>query len=217
MKIISIFTPYLLSLLMKKKYLLLFLITTCLSISSFGQTNTPKIDQNPKKKEPITYNNFKPIKLAEIDYNKKAISHLGFGKVKKVSRLRDTNTVFAISYSTNRWWINKYFAGGWFYDMTPNKDGGYAIGPQITGFAEFDEFILPYCTFASGFGYDVVDSKINTSHKSKLYVPWILKVGGYVFFKKNRGFGVFIELNKHFNDENWPLYRVGFAWSKLKR
>ena len=166
------------------------------------------------------YNNFIPIKLAEISFRKKAISQLGFAKTTRTSHsfgTRDTNTILAITYSTNRWWINKYFAGGWFYDMSPNKNGGYAIGPQLTGFAEFDEFILPYITFASGFGYNVVEPKKNSLIKSKVYIPYILKIGGYIFFKKNRGFALFTEVNMHLNEEIWPMYRVGIAWSKLKR
>tara|TARA_B100000809_G_C14971636_1_gene471150 strand:+ start:148 stop:759 length:612 start_codon:yes stop_codon:yes gene_type:complete len=203
---------------MKKQFLLLLFITLLIPNIYYGQSVTTETKQTtPKNKDSIIYNNFTPIRLAGIDYNKKAISQIGFGKVTKVSTSRDTNKIFAISYSTSRWWINKYFAGGWFYDMAPNKDGGYAIGPQITGFAELDEFFLPYCTIASGFGFDVIDTRSNTLLKSKLYVPFILKIGGYVFFKKNRGFALFAEINKHFNDENWPIYRVGVAWSKLKR
>ncbi|PCI94030.1 MAG: hypothetical protein COB15_15035 [Flavobacteriales bacterium] len=195
-------------------FLLLFL-------ASFSQVNS-----NPNKDS--IYNNFTPIKLAEIKFNKKAISQFGFGKTTIISTTvknnyyysttsRDTSTLFALTYSTNRWWINKYFAGGWFYDISPNKDGGYAIGPQLTGFAEFNTFILPYCTFASGVVYDVVDSKNNRELKSKLYVPYILKIGTYVFFKKNRGFALFAEINNHLNSESWPNYRIGIAWTKLKR
>jgi hypothetical protein len=199
------------------KHLSIIFIAITISTASYCQNDTLNTKNPSNKKDSIRYNNFKPIKLAEIEYNKKAISHIGFGKTTKVSSRRDSNTVFAISYSTSSWWINKYFAGGWFYDMTPNKDGGYAVGLQLTGFVEFEEFILPYCTFASGFGYDVVDSKSNNSLQSKIYIPWVFKVGGYIFFKKNRGFALFAEFNKHFKDESWPIYRVGIAWSKLKR
>jgi len=195
------------------KHPIIFILTLFVSSFIFGQVNQSDSAKNVFKK----YNNFTPIKLAEIEYNKKAISQLGLGKTSVVSNSRDTNTVVALTYSTNRWWINKYFVAGWFYDMAPNKDGGYALGPQITGLAEFDLFILPYITLASGFGYDVVNTKNKTILKSKIYIPWILKFGGYVFFKKNRGFAIFAEVNIHLNEENWPVYRVGVAWSKLKR
>ena len=192
----------------------LFILTLLISLSSVAQKNSTN---QSKKTDTITYNNFIPVKLNEINYNKKAISHLGFGMVKISDKQRDTSTIFAISYATNRWWINKYFAGGWFYDIAPSPDGGYHIGPQITGFADFDGFLLPYCSLGAGFGFDAVKPKSNSIEKSRFYVPIILKIGGYIFFKKNRGFALFAEINNNFKDENWPIYRIGVAWSKLKR
>jgi len=173
----------------------LFTFSILISLTSVGQINSTK-------KDTVTYNNFRPIRLAKIKYNKKAISHFGFGAVKIINNRTDTNTIFAITYLTNRWWINKYFAGGWFYDMAPTPEGGYSIGPQITGFAEFDGFLLPYVSFGAGFGYDIINSSNKNNQESRFYVPMILRFGGYIFFKKNRGFALFTEFNINFKDEN---------------
>lgn len=200
---------------MKVNTPIIFLLITfnLLGSSVLGQLTSER------KSDTLATKNYNLVKvnLEKIEYNKKAISSFGFGKTTFSPSKVEENTVFALTYSTNRWWINKYFAGGWFYDLGFTPEGGYSIGPQITGFAELDTYLLPYISFALGFGYDVTNSDSYNFGKDRFYAPRILKFGGFIFFKKNRGFALFSEINLYFNDKSWPIYRVGFAWSKLKR
>ena len=192
---------------------LLILISHLFTIPLFAQLAT----QTKKDTTVLSNYDLVKVKLAEIEYNKKAISSFGFGKATFSPTYIEKNTLYALTYSTNRWWINKYFAGGWFYDLGFTPEGGYSVGPQITGFAEFDSYILPYASFAIGFGYDVTNSDSYNLGKDRIYAPQVLKFGSFIFFKENRGFGIFAEINMYLNDESWPIYRVGIAWSKLKR
>lgn len=194
--------------------LLIIVISNLLVNSTTAQT----LDKNFKRDTLIISNrNLVKVKLAEIVYNKKAISSFSFGKATFSPERGNDNTVYALTYSTNRWWINKYIAGGWFYDLGFTPEGGYSIGPQLTAFAQINTYFLPYASFAMGFGYDVTNTNTYNEGKDRFYAPQILKVGGFIFFKKNRGFGIFSEINLYFNDKSWPIYRVGIAWSKLKR
>ncbi len=193
------------------KRLKIITIACFISLSSFGQSSSDSND------DAIAQKKFVKVNLADIKYNKKAISHFGFGKTTYSDNYREKTTVFALSYATNRWWVNKYLAGGWFYEIAPTSEGGYGIGPQLTGFLDFDAIILPYVSYAMGFGYDVTNSQANLDEKSRIYAPMIFKAGSYIFLQKNKGFGLFFEINLNFTDDSWPVYRVGVAWSKLKR
>lgn len=174
----------------------------------------------------VTKTRLKKVGLDEVEYKDKVISQFGFGKRTYTYEWSyeeyDWNTggyntvynsydesVFSLTFNVSRWWANKYLVGGYFYDFSPSEYGGVSMGAQMTGLADFDAIILPYGSFGMGPGFNAWDEEF--------YFPMIIRAGTYLFFNQKRSVGAFAELNIHLNNEYMPKYRVGIAWSYVKR
>lgn len=118
-------------------------------------------------------------------------------------------TVLAYHISNSRWWLNKYLAGGTFFNFGFPEEGTFDGGAHITGFADFDSPILPYTALGFGMGID-----INTGD---FYTPIILRIGSNIFFNKHRSLGLSFEYNQYFNNEFMPKFRLGLVWTRMKR
>ncbi|MDF1672564.1 MAG: hypothetical protein P1U41_03615 [Vicingaceae bacterium] len=118
-------------------------------------------------------------------------------------------TVFAYHVSNSRWWLNKYLAGGTFFNFGFPEEGTLDGGAHLTGFADFDSQILPYAAFGFGMGIDM--------ESGEFYTPIILRIGSNFFFNKHRSFGLSAEYNQYFNNEFMPKFRLGLVWTRMKR
>ncbi len=169
--------------------------------------------KNAKQKS--SKKNSKP--LSEYDFSDKIIGQFGMG-FKTVDYTyngyytSETYSEFLMSYhfANSRWWVNKYLAGGMFYDIVFGDYFDFSVGPQITAFADFDAVVLPYTSLGLGFGLD---------DDGEAYLPIVYKLGSHVFFKQERNFGLFFELNLSLNHyyDYMPFYRFGISWTRIKR
>jgi hypothetical protein len=155
--------------------------------------------------------------LSEYDFSDKIIGQFGMG-FKTVDYTyngyytSETYSEFLMSYhfANSRWWVNKYLAGGMFYDIVFGDYFDLSVGPQMTAFADFDAVILPYTSLGMGLGID---------DDGETYLPIIYKLGTHIFFKQERNIGVFFELNLSLTHEYdyMPAYRFGLSWTRIKR
>lgn len=155
--------------------------------------------------------------LSEYDFSDKIIGQFGMG-FKTVDYTyngyytSETYSEFLMSYhfANSRWWVNKYIAGGMFYDIAFGDYFDLSVGPQMTAFADFDAVILPYTSLGMGLGID---------DDGETYLPIIYKLGTHIFFKQERNIGVFFELNLSLTHEYdyMPAYRFGLSWTRIKR
>ncbi|MDT8413294.1 MAG: hypothetical protein RQ875_12585 [Vicingaceae bacterium] len=124
----------------------------------------------------------------------------------------ETFSEFLMSYhfANSRWWVNKYLAGGMFYDIVFGDYFDLSVGPQMTAFADFDAILLPYTSLGMGLGID---------DDGETYLPIVYKLGSHLFFKQERNFGLFFELNLSLSHEYdyMPAYRFGLSWTRIKR
>jgi hypothetical protein len=166
--------------------------------------------------------NLKKVSLSEVGFKDKTISQagIGFGSITESYQSYDyfTNSnytetysegIFAMSFLTNRWWLNKYLAGGWNLDVAPSDYGSIAVGGQMSALGDFDAIILPYTSLGLGFGMNLYEEEI--------YFPFVFRIGSYLFFNKNRNIGLFTEFNLYVNQEYMPKVRFGLAWSSIKK
>lgn len=170
-------------------------------------TNTSDAKSNQKIKLP----------LSEYDFNDKIIGQFGMG-FKSVDYTSngyystETYSEFIMSYhfANSRWWVNKYLAGGMFYDIAFGDYFDLSVGSQITAFADFDAVVLPYTSLGIGFGLD---------DDGETYLPIVYKLGSHIFFKQERNIGLFFELNLSLSHEYdyMPAYRFGLSWTRIKR
>lgn len=170
-------------------------------------TNTNDAKSNQKIKLP----------LSEYDFNDKIIGQFGMG-FKSVDYTyngyysTETYSEFIMSYhfANSRWWVNKYLAGGMFYDIAFGDYFDLSVGSQITAFADFDAVVLPYTSLGIGFGLD---------DDGETYLPIVYKLGSHIFFKQERNIGLFFELNLSLSHEYdyMPAYRFGLSWTRIKR
>ncbi len=187
--------------------------------------NTPALDKgfstflnNPNT---VAKTNVKKVALNDVGFRDKIISHagVGFGTVTESYQYYDyfTNSyysqtysegIFAISYVANRWWINKYLAGGWNLDLAPGDYGSLTAGGQMTVLGDFGAIVLPYTSLGMGFGMNLSEEEI--------YFPFVFRVGSYIFLNQSRSFGFFTEFNLYVNQEYMPKIRFGLAWSRVK-
>jgi hypothetical protein len=119
------------------------------------------------------------------------------------------DAILASHFSNSRWWINKYLAGGTYFNFAFPEEGTLDGGAHIMGLADFDSQILPYTSFGFGMGIDVGDGEF--------YTPAIFRVGSHFFFNKHRSLGLSIEFMQYFNNENIPKLRFGLVWTRMKR
>lgn len=158
--------------------------------------------------------NKKPtLPLTEYAFNEKVIGQFGIGfKSVNETYFGETYSEFVMSYhfANSRWWVNKYLAGGMFYDFTFGDYIDLSVGPQMTAFADFDAILLPYTSLGIGFGLD---------DDGETYLPVVYKLGSHLFFKQERNIGLFFELNLSLahSYEYMPAYRFGLSWSRVKR
>lgn len=180
-------------------------------------TNVNVSNTNYDSKNLLTKKNKLSKPLSEYDFSDKIIGQFGMG-FKSVDYTyngyytTETYSEFLMSYhfSNSRWWVNKYFAGGMFYDIVFGDYFDFSVGPQMTAFADFDAVVLPYTSLGMGFGLD---------DDGETYLPIIYKLGTHIFFKQERNFGVFFELNLSLTHEYdyMPAYRFGLSWTRIKR
>src|SRR5690606_28481145 len=155
--------------------------------------------------------NKKPtLPLTEYAFNEKVIGQFGIGfKSVNETYFGETYSEFVMSYhfANSRWWVNKYLAGGMFYDFTFGDYIDLSVGPQMTAFADFDAILLPYTSLGIGFGLD---------DDGETYLPVVYKLGSHLFFKQERNIGLFFELNLSLahSYEYMPAYRFGLSWSR---
>lgn len=129
-------------------------------------------------------------------YKERAIGAAGIG-------IKSDPGAFLLDFNTSLFWVNKYLVGGIFTSIG-SADGFYAeLGPQITALADFDVPVLPYFTFQTGVGVDDLG----------FHLPRTIKVGSYIYFKKDRSIGVYGEFNKNFSNEDLPKLRFGISWT----
>lgn len=177
-----------------------------LTTTNFSNTNYDSKNLL-KKKNKLS----KPF--SEYDFSDKIIGQFGMGfKSVNETYSGETYSEFLMSYhfSNSRWWVNKYLAGGMFYDIVFGDYFDFSVGPQMTAFADFDAVVLPYTSLGMGFGLD---------DDGETYLPIIYKLGTHVFFKQERNIGVFFELNLSLTHEYdyMPAYRFGLSWTRIKR
>ena len=151
--------------------------------------------------------------LSEYNFSDKIIGQFGMGfKSVNENYIGETYSEFIMSYhfANSRWWVNKYLAGGMFYDIVFGDYFDLSVGPQMTAFADFDAVILPYTSLGMGLGID---------DDGETYLPIIYKLGTHIFFKQERNIGVFFELNLSLTHEYdyMPAYRFGLSWTRIKR
>mgnify|MGYP001376072745 CR=1 FL=1 len=144
--------------------------------------------------------------LSEYNFSDKIIGQFGMGfKSVNENYIGETYSEFIMSYhfANSRWWVNKYLAGGMFYDIVFGDYFDLSVGPQMTAFADFDAVILPYTSLGMGLGID---------DDGETYLPIIYKLGTHIFFKQERNIGVFFELNLSLTHEYdyMPAYRFGY-------
>jgi hypothetical protein len=120
----------------------------------------------------------------------------------------DELSTVGFQLSNHRWWVNKYLAGGTWFDFVFGDYYSVQTGAQMALLGDFDAIVLPYTSFGLGFGLD---------DDEEFYLPVNYKLGSYLFFTKERSIGAFVELNMYFNNEYTPLFRFGLAWSRVKR
>lgn len=171
----------------------------------FLNTMAKNAKQKPSKKVS------KP--LSEYNFSDKIIGQFGMGfKSVNENYIGETYSEFIMSYhfANSRWWVNKYLAGGMFYDIVFGDYFDLSVGPQMTAFADFDAVILPYTSLGMGLGID---------DDGETYLPIIYKLGTHIFFKQERNIGVFFELNLSLTHEYdyMPAYRFGLSWTRIKR
>lgn len=160
--------------------------------------------------------------LSDYEFKDKVIGNMGMG----FGSFEETYTSPAINFnytsntyteeylavafqmSSHRWWVNKYLAGGTWFDFVFGDYYSVQTGSQMALLGDFDAIVLPYTSFGLGFGLD---------DDEEFYFPANYKLGSYLFFNKERSFGAFVELNMYFNNEYTPLFRFGLAWSRVKR
>ncbi|MCW8939993.1 MAG: hypothetical protein OQJ88_05010, partial [Flavobacteriales bacterium] len=179
--------------------------------SVVSNTNTNENKKVFEKKNKLS----KPF--SEYDYSDKIIGQFGMG-FKTVDYTyngyytSETYSEFLMSYhfANSRWWVNKYLAGGMFYDIVFGDYFDLSVGPQMTAFADFDAVVLPYTSLGMGLGID---------DDGETYLPIVYKLGSHIFFKQERNFGLFFELNLSLNHEYdyMPAYRFGLSWTRIKR
>lgn len=182
-----------------------------LTTSNNSSFNTSLI--NSSQNLSITKNKKPTLPLTEYAFNEKVIGQFGFGiKSMDYSYGSETYSEFVMSYhfANSRWWVNKYLAGGMFYDFTFGDYIDLSVGPQMTAFADFDAILLPYTSLGIGFGLD---------DDGETYLPVVYKLGSHLFFKQERNIGLFFELNLSLahSYEYMPAYRFGLSWSRVKR
>ncbi len=176
-----------------------------IAISNF--INTSNGNNSFRKKNKLS----KPF--SEYDFSDKVIGQFGVGfRTVDYYGYGSEYSEFLMSYhiANSRWWVNKYLAGGMFYDIVFGDYFDLSVGPQMTAFADFHSVILPYTSLGVGFGLD---------DDGETYLPIVYKLGTHVFFKQERNIGVFFELNLSLTHEYdyMPAYRFGLSWTRIKR
>lgn len=182
-----------------------------LTTSNNSSFNTSLV--NSSQNLSITKNKKPTLPLTEYAFNEKVIGQFGIGfKSVNETYFGETYSEFVMSYhfANSRWWVNKYLAGGMFYDFTFGDYIDLSVGPQMTAFADFDAILLPYTSLGIGFGLD---------DDGETYLPVVYKLGSHLFFKQERNIGLFFELNLSLahSYEYMPAYRFGLSWSRVKR
>ncbi len=182
-----------------------------LTTSNNSSFNTSLV--NSSQNFSITKNKKPTLPLTEYAFNEKVIGQFGIGfKSVNETYFGETYSEFVMSYhfANSRWWVNKYLAGGMFYDFTFGDYIDLSVGPQMTAFADFDAILLPYTSLGIGFGLD---------DDGETYLPVVYKLGSHLFFKQERNIGLFFELNLSLahSYEYMPAYRFGLSWSRVKR
>ncbi len=115
--------------------------------------------------------------------------------------------LFSINTSSHRWWLNKYFvAGPWYEAIIGDDYFTFNGGIQLSFLADFNSILLPYSTIGTGIGLEYFED---------IVIPLNHKLGTYLFTNKNRSFGFLFELNYYFTNPS-PLYRFGIVYSKVK-
>lgn len=160
-----------------------------------------------------TKTKLKKVNLEEVAFNDKVVGMFGVG-FKSVKYddgyYEDSESVISYHLANSRWWVNKYLAGGTFFDFTFGDYFDLSVGAQMTAFGDFGSTFLPYTSFGLGFGIDDLGDN---------YVPIIYKLGSNIFFKKDRSLGLIAELNLNLSNdyEYLPSYRIGLSWTRAKR
>ncbi|MBL1232288.1 MAG: hypothetical protein COA31_009435 [Flavobacteriales bacterium] len=176
-------------------------------IAIYNLTNTSVNKKSFGKKNKLSK------QFSEYDFSDKVIGQFGVGfKTVDYYGYGSESSEFIMSYhiANSRWWVNKYLAGGMFYDIVFGDYFDLSVGPQMTAFADFEALVLPYTSLGIGFGLD---------EDGETYLPIIYKLGTHVFFKQERNIGLFFELNLSLTHEYdyMPAYRFGLSWTRIKR
>ncbi len=201
-------------------------------IDPIASTKTPNYDAMTKELLQMTPNDFAKSRrekqkellkqkaashkqdLIDKPHNEKIIGTFNFGFASGTKKNYDgyynyDYTVIAYHFSNSRWWLNKYLAGGTFFNFGFPEEGTLDFGAHMTGLADFDSQILPYAAFGFGMGINM--------ESGDFYTPIILRIGSNFFFNKHRSFGLSAEYNQYFNNEFMPKFRLGLVWTRMKR
>jgi hypothetical protein len=185
-------------------------------VASVSPSKTDNIAQQPansnnlinylKSFKPQSNSNLPKKTLAECDFKDKIIGNFGIGY-----RNLDFggDYVFSYQFSNNRWWLNKYVAGGTFYDCVGGDFTSFQIGGQMTLLGDFDAIVLPYTSLGLGLG-------LRDHGETAAYIPVNYKLGSYLFVNKIRRVGAFLELNLYLNNDYTPYIKFGIAWSRVR-
>lgn len=165
--------------------------------------------------------------LINKPYNTKVVGSLHFGFKSIKPDLPATSTYYeenelVVNYhvSNSRWWVNKYLAGGTFFDFAFGDYFSLNLGSQMTAYGDFDSFFVPYTSFGLGFGireenYDVKTSELN--QEDGTYLPLVYRLGANVFFNKQRSIGLKTEFAYYINNVHIPRFNIGLVWTRMKR
>ena len=165
--------------------------------------------------------------LINKPYNTKIVGsfHFGFKRIKPDVSVTspyydESEMILNYHLSNSRWWINKYIAGGTFFDFAFGDYFSYNLGGQMTAYGDFDSFFVPYASFGFGFGYreenyDIKTSKI--SQEEGNYIPFVFRLGANVFFNKQRSIGIKTEFAYYTNNVHIPRFNIGLVWTRMKR
>ena len=160
-------------------------------------STTPTVGNVANNATPAPYNDLKS------DLSKKNIGAYGFGLGK-----------FGFSAAADFIVFNKYLRGGIEYDLGGNLDDdliAFDFRFDVKAIVDLNAGFVPY----SGVGLGI---NLNADDEFGMGPSFAYKVGSYLFFSRNKGFGVFYELNINLtNSDLFPFNRIGIAFTSLKR